>query len=385
MDPCDTKPNLKRERESDDDDGGGDDTNSSSPLAKRQRPNSPKNQPMKITDLNETCLGKILHHLDLMSLFNVAVANECLRVAARKIHQQRFDQKQTFISGHKYYTHTIVEHYNSIDVHGLRPCLQYLRCFGPSIRDLWILYGKWTKQQCEYIHQYINEYCADTLTSISFQDKSCDPIKQFAKPFVNIQEVCAFDVDLGNQLSSFPSWFPNVGTLKLHSIRINKWCIDVPFVHLKHLHLDITAQSDGNGLSVNQAARLVSSNSQLNGLHLYVYGQQRLTAFTLLNMINNNRAITTLTVTMYMSTTIVSASHIERIVREHPSLVELSLRGFTFTAKSAESLIDRLSALTCFCFEIKNTENYDLFALKLNHRWVSSRNGNSINLSLRQN
>lgn len=381
MDPCDTKPNSKRERESDDDD----DATSSSPPSKRQQPNQSKN-PLKITDLNEICLEKIFRHLDLTSLFNVAIANEWLRPAAREIYQHRYGQSQSFISGRKFLTHTILQHFNSIDVHGLRPCLQYLRCFGPAIRDLWILYNKWTKQQCEHIHQYINEYCADTLTSILFQDKSYNynPIKQFAKPFANVREVCTFDVDLGSQLSSFPTWFPNVSTLKLHSTRINRRCsIEVPFTHLRHLYLDISP-SDGNGLTVNQATHLVSSNTQLNSLHLSVYGQPRLTPSALLNLIKNNQAITKLMVTLDESTVVIPAAHIERLVQEHPLLVEVSLKGFIFTAKHAITLTQRLNSLTCFCFEIKNTQDYDDCVRMLDQLWIVSRNQNTVSLTVRR-
>lgn len=370
MDQHDSKIGVKRERDIDDDDISG-------PQMKRQRPNTTIHKPMKITDLDDICLEKVFDHLDLISLFNVAVANQSLRSAARQIYKRRFGQMQSLITGRKCSQQMLI-HYNSIDVHGLKTCLQYLRCFGPSISNLCILYGMWNEKQCGYIHQHVIKYCADTLISISFQDMSYNPDRQFVKPFAIVQEVSFFDVDLGSRLSSLPIWFPNVNSLKLHSIRISRRCIDVPFQHLKHLYLDI-AQGDGNGLSVNQARHLVSSNRQLDSLHLFVHGQQRLTPGNLLNMIEGNKVISKLIVTMYQSTTVLQASHIQGLKDEHPLLVELTLRGFIFTTKNALKLFGRSSGqfnlLKSFCFQLNRAADYDLFVSKLNRRWKPSKIG----------
>lgn len=75
--------NLKRKHENDD----------SPTESKYQRPATPE-QPTKCTDLNDDCLQKIFEHLNLIELFNVAVANEWLRPAAGIVYKRKFGMKK---------------------------------------------------------------------------------------------------------------------------------------------------------------------------------------------------------------------------------------------------------------------------------------------------
>lgn len=174
-------------------------------------------QPTKMIDLDDDCLERIFHHLDLISLFNVAVANEWMRPAARSVYKRPFGHKPSFIAD--YTRSSDAEPYecdNTIHVHGLKACLQYLRCLSSSISDLYIWYGNWNKVKCRHIDQYINKYCANSLTVIGFLDKPIISTHHFEKPFDNVQEVYISDVNLYNQLASFLPCFPNLSSLKLH-------------------------------------------------------------------------------------------------------------------------------------------------------------------------
>lgn len=87
---------------------------------------------------------------------------------------------------------------------------------------------------------------------------------------------------------------------------------------------------------------------------------------------------------MYECSTFVQPLHIEQLVSEHPLLVELTLRGFTFLIGNAITLIHRFNSLKSFCFQIRNVESYNRLVLRLDNRWIPSRNQNIVNLIVRQ-
>lgn len=67
--------------------------------SKRQRLENSDEKPavavstMKIIDLNDDCLVKIFGHLGLNELFNVSIASEWLRPAARDVYKHKFGTK----------------------------------------------------------------------------------------------------------------------------------------------------------------------------------------------------------------------------------------------------------------------------------------------------
>ena len=136
MDAQTSAPNRKRQHENE---------NCQNAQRKSQRLLVKSQQPMKITDLDDDCLEKIFENLDLRSLFNVAVANEWLRPAARVVYKRKFGVKYVRIqkSHHSLPSSlklTIAGNY--ILVKSLKTCLQYLRCLGSSISNLDIHYNK---------------------------------------------------------------------------------------------------------------------------------------------------------------------------------------------------------------------------------------------------
>lgn len=105
----------------------------------------------KIIDLNDDCLVKIFEPLDLCSLFNVAIASEWLRPAARMAYKRsefgakhvEIDKCDDFckpntrlrasINRTIFLSFKLDEYCKDIRTNGLKMALQYLRCFGPSI------------------------------------------------------------------------------------------------------------------------------------------------------------------------------------------------------------------------------------------------------------
>lgn len=92
----------------------------------------------KIVDLNDDCLMAVFEVLDdLQSLFNVSIANEWLRPAARAVYRRKCGARKVKISGCNNHRSNgraelfVPRRANRINVTGLKPALLYLRCFGP--------------------------------------------------------------------------------------------------------------------------------------------------------------------------------------------------------------------------------------------------------------
>lgn len=356
MEAHESKSNHKRQYENDD----------SPPESKHQRPATPE-QPMKITDLDDDCLEKIFERLDLCSLCNVVASNALLRPAARTVYKRKCGIKKVHIyssaPGLK-----VSAFDNHISVSGLKMCLQFLRCFGSSIINLYISYARWNNKQCGYIHQYINKYCAESLVKLVFHHKPNISIDCFKKPFVNVRTVTVCSGDLADQFPLFAQWFPNIHTLKLMSVCIGNRYIDTSFHHLHDLRIDLIRNRHITDECVN---RLFHKCRQLKSLTIGLWDSEGMTLNKLLNFIKYNPMICKLAVSM-RSQRAVTPTEMRQLVSEHPSLVELDLKRFEFAAMDAVWLIEQLESLKKFCFKMDNQLEYDRFVAQLDSKWQPS-------------
>lgn len=335
----------------------------------------PPTTPTKIIDLDDDCLVKCFIPLDLPSLFAVSVANEWLRSSAGFVYKQKFGVKKVQIKRDPFpfwlFSHSANsitddeksaphEINNCVEVCGLKTCLQFLRCMGSAIDNLTIGYLLFDDNEYDYIHEYINKYCAESLTNIVFQDKENHPIEYFDKPFVNVQTVAVYHSTFGNQFQLFPKWFPNMRTLELRDVKMLDHTMTMPFNHLRDLSINIV---DGNcGLSKRMAARLFRFSRQLQHLKIRIFGDDGMALSALLDIIEANRNISKLNVSMENEMVVLSR-HIERLVKEHPSLNELDLTGYLFNVNDALVVLQQLKSLEKFCFQLKNAQIYgDLVA-----------------------
>lgn len=184
------------------------------------------------------------------------------------------------------------------------------------------------------MHQYISEYCTENLTEIAFWHKPNIPAENFVKSFVNVETVYVHDSDLGRQLPSFVEWFPNVRFLWLHGTTLDHQFINASFSHLEHLSY---REAGRNYLMIT------------TGLSALLHLNQQLKSF------KENPLIWKLTVKNYdvMCTEDVILSDIQRLVNEHPSLVELDLWSLQFTAKRVFTLTLELGSMKMFTFRMK--------------------------------
>lgn len=112
-----------------------------------------------------------------------------------------------------------------------------MRCFGAFIHDLSINYGDLNSKSCKHLHKNINDFCAENLVSIEFEDMPNIAIKQFKKVFVNVRHVSFLECELGGKWPSVVQWFPNLRRLNLKLVNMDYRSIKKPFRKLKHLSI----------------------------------------------------------------------------------------------------------------------------------------------------
>lgn len=350
------------------------DSSSPQPRRKSQRLSNDPNEPLTITDLNDNCLEKIFGYLDLCSLFNAAAANVYLRPAAGVAYKRKFGAIQVCIRNNSSsLVHRSEPHifHKWIYVDDLKTCLPYLRCLGPSIRDLCVRYDGWTKAQCDRIHQYINEYCAveGSLVNLELRDKQRGiPIKHFEKPFVSLQSVKVQDSHLGAQIPMFPQWFPNMRSLELLATHIGWFSSQTAtFDHLEDVTIEIN--NGKRGFKTPLATRLLQLCPQLRNLTIRARTGQGIAPDTLSKIIQDNPNISSLKVNTKKQKAFVTSSDIEQFVDEHKSLVELELIGYKFTVEAAMVMIQQLNSLKKLRFEIGSRLEYTRIVTQLDNKW----------------
>lgn len=353
-------------------------------------------QATKIIDLNDDCLLKIFRHLNLKSLFNVAVANEWLRPAAGEVYKRKFGAKKVRIPKcDDYYSNThavanngkfskvpgLNEMDTTIVVRGLKPTLQFLRCFGSSINNLTINYNKSKSKRYQYVLQYINDYCAKSLIEISI---FCMPNVAIAteQPFQNVfhslKNVQFQCCSLGQQWPSILEYFSNVQNL--HLVR-NVYCetnkvILKPFQHLKNI--SIVASKD-TWLNKNMA-NFFQMAPQLSGLEITAIDNFEVPMGPLLDLIKHNQSISKLILNpKSYRATIMNSEHVQQLITNHPALIVLYLPNYRFSGGDANTVIHKLNTLKKFRFRMKSSdqpyfENQLVVAAKAKKAMIKAKN-----------
>lgn len=123
-----------------------------------------------LTDICSELLLRILNFLDLESLLNVAHTCKRLQFAAITTFSDNHGKKRIcFYTGFKFYF--LDKRYQKLNdeirIYDFRFCLPFVRCFGAKFMDLSINRRDKNDHKCIRLDRYINQYCANTLTSIS--------------------------------------------------------------------------------------------------------------------------------------------------------------------------------------------------------------------------
>lgn len=305
----------------------------------------------KIVDVNDFCLIKIFENLDIQSLLNIAEANAHLRPAAADVYKRKFDKTVVEIVGPSNGTlwelliadaneKPLKVCNNTIQIQDSKTCLQYLRYFGPFIRKLSIPYKDSKIKQ--YIHEYMNDYCAETLIHIKFLDMKHMDVDQFPKVFPKIKHVtfvrCYFD----NKWSSFLKLFPNLRRL---TVSDGYSFIEKPFKDSEYLSIE-SFVCDGTA-PIKFVRNILDVSHRLKSFNVGFYESQ-ISISEFLDLIKDKPSITELSAPCLFG--LVTSAEIQRLISEHPALIKLNLETCRTTPTDIIAVTRQLVSLKQFKF-----------------------------------
>lgn len=354
---------------------GNDET--SMPALKVQRPNTPSTPllPRTITDLDYNCLERLFVRLDLPSLFSVAAANAYLRSTAQYVYKRKFGQRMVFLTAVERCTSECsklcMDDDSTVIAFGWKTSLEYLRSLGASIGFLSIMYRDADSKWSECIDLYLKTYCVESLTTLVLIEKTDSTPWKFAeKPFVNVHTVVIMNSDVTNQLPSLPAWFPNLWILELRDVRSHDRWIEQPFEHLLRLYIDVNNGTRTNGFTKREAANLLRLCPALQSLEIRMpFSRQGMTLKTLNTLIQSNRSIRHLKVSMERYCTGVTPTEVQQFVLEHPFVSKVSLENYKFTAETATTMVRQLNGLKVLTFQLNDFRELETFAGQLDEQW----------------
>lgn len=195
------------------------------------------------------------------------------------------------------------------------------------------------------------------MVEISFWTKPNHPTEEFVKPFVNVRRVNVWHGNFDKQLPSFVDWFPRLLHLELHNVQLNHGYIVAHFQQLEHLCIDDYRNS---GLSCADATKLIHSNRQLKCLEIRA-APHKMPIDTMLDFIkDNNQSIDKLDLTYQFGEIAVDATTVQRLINQHPSLVELNLPNHHFAVNDVITLTQQRKSLKRFGYFTKNSADFEV-------------------------
>lgn len=331
-----------------------------------------------ITNIYYDCLERIFDFLDLESLLNLAQTCKRLQIAAAAKISDEYGRKCIIISPITWFAKIEFTADGRLLVLGLKPCLSFLRCFGPKLSHLHVI----IQSENRYIDQYISQYCADTVTRIRF--RNFHPRRfLFTKPFKKVEKLhLVRTLSLGNELQNMVKWFPNLRHLKIDTVynysssfgvffpqleRVTMF-IEANYMYETSVYQETTVRNGRSRLTIDNAKDLLCANPQLSDVAIFSWSTG-LPMTTLLNMISNNPSILMLLVSS--NPTDITMDEIERLTSEHSCIVDLDLKGYPLTCADVIFIIRRLNSLKRISTYMKNRFEYDCLLDQKGNEWKS--------------
>lgn len=318
---------------------------------------------MTITDVNNDCLEALfLYLVDLDDVLNVAMASPLLRPALAIAYARTFGRKrvelircnQTLANMRPKVSFSVIQ------IYGLRRALRCLRFFGAAIRRILIKYNKSTNVRYNYVHQYINEYCADTLTSIMFCHMPNIAIEpHFRRPFPMLQSIYVRHCDFGHQWPSIFRIFPQIRSFSMDvgSMR-RRQTTSRHFIAGQNRRLTSIQIRLFKGFTSNRhLVNLFQMSRRLTSMDLFIFGID-FAMDTLLQWIRWSQSLSTLSVEYTRVATIpVDAEQTQQLITEHPALIVLDLARCCFNADDALLITRELDSLKEFRFKMLRADH----------------------------
>lgn len=223
--------------------------------------NSIEKFPTTITDVNNDCLERIFEKISVWDLLNIVESNSWLNEAACSVFKRKYGNKKVKLQDVRINRiEKIYETEDEIVIKDLRICLRFLRFFGHSISKLEISYFLMEKKYCDYVDQYIEKYCIESLNEIvisSNQNRSLDWLK---KTLPKVKKLNFIDCELDKELTEFNKWFPGLCSLELEGSTkcSSDGSIEEHFPYLEHLTTKLNPSIVG----------VIQLNPQLQSLHI---------------------------------------------------------------------------------------------------------------------
>lgn len=353
------------------------------PPTKQQKLDS--DETLKITDLKESCLMNIFSRLDLPSLLNVAMANKHLQVVAASTFGREFGEKTFCLQNvNKFHQPRISTLDDDIYVRGLALCLPFLRCFGTSITELRVLDGTYphaliakesrSKFSC-HMDRYLNQYCAETLSTLLFYGRPAFSPENFRKPFRMVRKICLIDAALEDGLTKFANWFPNLVHLELNTVCIDGPLNAVALPVLEHLSLEINNSAGDQdhsdclwNFNVQNAWEFLGQNRQLRSIKIDLPDRQTITIEKLLDLIERNPSVSKITMTEGSLYQDVNMDELERLVKR-PLITEIDLPRHRFSVENVKFCVRHLKLLKKFRFQMTDWSEYDQLLRDFGSDW----------------
>lgn len=309
---------------------------------------------------------------------NVAGTCKRLQIAAAAKFGDKFAEKEVLLRPCFYekrpgfYYGNGVRHIDGdgLSVVGQKLHLPFLRCFGAKISNLFVAYSGMNATHKVHIDKYINQYCTDTLKSISFSYHPNISTEYFLKPFLNIEEVRIYFGHLNDQLPNLVSLFPNLRELQMFHVRIDENAIAVSFPNLKCLDLFISTIGIAQSFDDKSALNFLRLNRQLENLKIQLHDNLTVMSLdNLLDLICENLSIKKWEI--YGNVTAMNTVEIDRLANEHPIIEELifSRRCIAFSVDEIMMFIRKLKSLKHFEFEVKDQYDCDRIINQLDDKW----------------
>lgn len=320
-----------------------------------------------ITNICYDCLERIFDFLDLESLLNVAGTCKRLQIAAAAKYNDEYGPLPVHL--HPFIRSGVTfgqpepgvrTNNSAIGVSDVKFCFSFIRCFGAKILDLTLYYNGKMNAKSNLLSQYINQYCALTISRITFsgtfalgpRSRPTFPfVDNFLKPFKSVNVLELMTGKLESQLPCLVYLFKNIDRLELSNVVIDGTAIEVTFPHLTDLRFTFDDNHPDYMITEN-VKKFLHANQQLQRFELTT-GAEIITLNGLLHMIGENTSISKLKLNLKHNFTDVNAVELNRFVQEHPSVEELFFEDYRFSADNALVFIRQLSSLKFFQFRVK--------------------------------
>lgn len=319
-----------------------------------------------LTNIFYDCLERIFDFMELGDMLRLAHTCKRLQVAVAAKYGDDFGETEVkmVLNGNG----SIMKSPSVVEVFGLKNILPFLRCFGAKISKLHVDYDGANQPQIDYVDEYINKYCAKTLTWITFTNKSEYSAEKFRTPFENVKNVGIYCGRLGNQFSNFAIWFPNLRELAIIDQSIDEANTAVNFPNLLRVMMTNSCFNvKPDTISIASVKPLLQSNPQLISL---ITTTPRFTFTTLLDTISGNPAISNLICYCVLHDYHVSKAEVDRFISEHSSIKELIMPNCYFAPDDAVFLIRQLKSLRQLIFRNMNLKSdSDNLMAQLGNAW----------------